>query len=1040
MNSRGSPDPRDNRHPGLNPGGVLLSDPGCAARFDGATPPGWRALCITSRGFHSFLASPPAIHGEPLRGSSGGLPGFSEALRGSLQSSVAFGGLRSASAEAKSSTRRNAFGSAWRFRLKAGLQLLPAFAALSVNAEEQVHYERDIAPILRSYCAGCHNDKDLEGKLSMETFAQLRKGGEDHAEPVKPGDPDNSFLIRSIEGREKPKMPPKDEPPLPEEEKAMLRKWVASGAPGPGNDVSILKSLTVPKVAAAAQEKPVTAAAYSVDGKWLALARTGVIEIREAATDAVRHTIAGPPGKVNAVHFTADGSQIVIASGITGLHGVAQLRKVDGGEVVREFGGHADVLYDAEISPDGKTLATAGYDRAIRLWNVADGALHRTIDVHKGAIFDLAWHPDGKVLASASADETVKLWRVSDGVRLDTLNQPQGELAAVLFTNDGEHIIAAGKDKRIHLWRFVSKESPALNPPVHSRFAHEAAVTGLALSADGKHLLSAADDRSLKLWSVPDLTLEHAYETQPDVAAVLAGMPGAAKFFAARMDGTRNVVAVENGSSGKAEKHGPNVSAVSHTSPQSPASHLKEAEPNNDSAVAMPVSLPAEIKGAVSASGDADVFRFHAVAGEALTLEVNAARSKSKLDSRLEILTKSGEPVEQVVLQATRDSWFTFRGKDSDTSDDFRLHNWAEMELNEYLYANGEVVKLWLYPRGPDSGFKVYPGGGKRHTFFGTPALVHALGAPSYVVNPLPPGSQPAPNGLPVFRLNYENDDDPYRRFGADSLLLFTAPAEGDYLARLTDVRGFGGADHGYTLTIRAQQPDFKVSIGGGPKISPGSGREISLTAERMEGFDGPIRIDIANLPAGFTVSAPVEIEAGQTSAIAVLHAVADAANPDEAADKAVKVTATARIGEKDVTKDLGTLGDIQLAPAPKVTVEILPGTDRSFVTETAGMPLEFSISPGQTISAKVRAVRHDFPGRIELGGDDSGRNLPHGLYVDNIGLNGLLIVEGQTERDFFITASKIACPCTRLFHLRATADGGQASRPVLIRVLPAGK
>ena len=38
--------------------------------------------------------------------------------------------------------------------------------------------------------------------------------------------------------------------------------------------------------------------------------------------------------------------------------------------------------------------------------------------------------------------------------------------------------------------------------------------------------------------------------------------------------------------------------------------------------------------------------------------------------------------------------------KDSDTSDDFRLQNWGEMEINEFLYAKGEVVKLWLYPRG----------------------------------------------------------------------------------------------------------------------------------------------------------------------------------------------------------------------------------------------------------------------------------------------------------------------------------------------------
>jgi hypothetical protein len=454
----------------------------------------------------------------------------------------------------------------------------------------------------------------------------------------------------------------------------------------------------------------------------------------------------------------------------------------------------------------------------------------------------------------------------------------------------------------------------------------------------------------------------------------------------------------------------------------------------------MPVQIPAQIKGNVSTASDTDLFRFHAGAGEELTLEVNAARSNSKLDSRLEVLHADGSPVEQVVLQATRDSWFTFRGKDSDTSDDFRLHNWAEMELNEYLYANGEVVKLWLYPRGPDSGYKVYPGSGKRHTSFGTPALTHALGAPAYVVTPLPPGSLPPPNGLPVFHVNYENDDDSYRRFGADSLLLFTAPADGDYLVRLTDVRGFGGEkDYGYTLSIRPRQPDFKASLGGaGPKVSPGSGREVTFSVERMEGFEGPVRIDIANLPAGFTASTPVEIEASQASAIAVISAAADAVNPDAAADKAVKITATAKIGGKEVTKDLGTLGDLQLGPAAKVAVEILPDVDRSYVKEVPGQPLELSIHPGQTITARVKAARHDFNGRIELGGDDSGRNLPHGLYVDNIGLNGLLIVEGQTERTFFITASRIAKPGTRLFHLRATADGGQASKPVTIRVMPA--
>jgi hypothetical protein len=347
------------------------------------------------------------------------------------------------------------------------------------------------------------------------------------------------------------------------------------------------------------------------------------------------------------------------------------------------------------------------------------------------------------------------------------------------------------------------------------------------------------------------------------------------------------------------------------------------------------------------------------------------------------------------------------------------------------------VVRLWLYPRGPDSGFKVYPGSGRRWTFFSTPALVHALGEPAYIVTPLPPGTTPAPNGLPVFRLNFENDDDPMRRFGADSQLLFTAPRDAEYAVRLSDVRGFGGADgFGYTLALRERRPDFTIQIAGrDPKVSPGSGREIVLTAERHEGFDGPIRIDATGVPPGFALSTPIEIEPGQITAIAVLHASADAAAPEPAADQALTLTATATIGGRESRRDLGSLGDLQLAPPAKVLVTIA-SADGSPASTPDGL-LDFVIRPGETLTARVKTTRLDFPGRIELGGDDSGRNLPHGVYVDNIGLNGLLIVEGQTEREFFITASRRTAPGTRLFHLRTTADGGQASRPARLTVLP---
>jgi hypothetical protein len=930
----------------------------------------------------------------------------------------------------------------WRTIQRALLVTLCGFSFAALPAKSQtaapIAYERDIAPILRTYCAGCHNDADLEGEFSVERFATLREGGVDEGDPVVPGKPDDSFLIRSLEGKATPRMPPKDEPRVPAAELALLKRWIAEGAAGPQRDDSILETLVVPEVAPAQGQRPaITALAFSPDGRQLAVGVYGRVEIRNATGRRVRRAITELPGKVNAVNFSPDGRQIVIATGITGLRGVARIHEVRSGKLVREFAGHRDVLYDAEFSPDGKLLATAGYDRSIRIWRVETGEELHHLAVHNGAVFDLAFDPSGTVLASASADQTVKLWRVSDGARLDTLNQPQGELYRVAFTPDGRHILAAGADKRIHLWRFVSREKPGLNPVVDSRFAHESAINTFALTGDGKFLITAAADRTLKLWSVPDLTERHAFAGQPDLVGALGPAPRMEEFVAGRMDGSLATFQIEFNEKSSA----PSVAQVSPVLRTGSTNFVEvtEVEPNDAADTAQAVALPVEIKGAIAAPGDRDVFRFHARAGEELTLAINAARSGSKLDSRLEVLHADGRPVEQVVLQAVRDSWFTFRGKDSDTVDDFRLHNWTEMELNEYLYANGEVVRLWLYPRGPDSGFKVYPGAGKRHTWFGTTALTHALNEPAYIVTPHPAGSQPVPNGLPVYRLNYENDDDPSRQWGTDSLLLFTAPAAGEYLARVSDVRGFGGeTNFHYTLAIRERRPDFSVAVGGkDPKVSPGSGRELRFTATRSEGFDGPIRIDVRNLPAGFTASTPVEIEAGQQVAIAVLHAAPDAVAPDDAADQAVQVTATATIHGQEATHGLGTLGDIQVGEPAKITVAILPGNDPSVVKAEPGRPLEFTIRPGETITARVRAERHAFTNRIELGGDDSGRNLPHGVYVDNIGLNGLLIVEGQTEREFFLTAAPIVKPGTRMFHLRASGDGGQASLPAILHVLP---
>ena len=449
----------------------------------------------------------------------------------------------------------------------------------------------------------------------------------------------------------------------------------------------------------------------------------------------------------------------------------------------------------------------------------------------------------------------------------------------------------------------------------------------------------------------------------------------------------------------------------------------------------MAIKAPVKVTGVIygKKENDTDVFRFAAKTGEQWVLEINAARSKSPLDSKLEVLDASGQPIERVRLKAVQESWLTFRGKDSNTSGDFRLFKWDEMKINQFLYVNGEVVKLWHYPRGPDSGYMVYPGSGSRYGYHDTTPLAHPLGQPAYIVEPLAKGAAPTANGLPTFTIYHQNDDESRRRFGKDSKLTFTAPTDGDYLVRVSDVRGFQGKDFKYTMTIRPRRPDFKLTIGGfADGVPKGSGREFNVKAERLDDFEGPIRIDITDVPEGFHVTAPLTIEAGQLMAFGAIYTGTDTAMPEN--DFAI-VTATATINGKEVTHDIGKLGNIKPIDKPKLIVQVTTNESGAARTGTTTDPLEFTIAPGQTISARVRVKRDGFNSRVELGSHDAGRNLPHGVYVDNIGLNGLLIVEGQTEREFFITADDWVPETTKHFHIRTTAEKGIVSNPLILHV-----
>jgi len=920
-------------------------------------------------------------------------------------------------------------------------------------AEPAPDYVEQIAPLLNKYCAGCHNAVDREGGLSLESFADLQRGGE-NGPAVLPEQAASSRLVRVLTGAAEPAMPPEDSEAPTADEIALLTAWIDAGAKGPEGAEVRMTTLRTPKIVPRHDlARGITALAYSPDGGTLAVARFALVELIDTASGKTIQSLDDFPGKVNAVHFSTDGKRLVTASGVTGLHGLATLWDVTTGERLQDFSAHRDTLYDAELSPDQTILGTCSYDQKIILWDVAEGRQLRTLEGHNDAVYDLAFSPDGTVLASASGDETAKLWQVSTGLRLDTLGQPQAEQYVVAFSPDGRFVLAGGADNRIRVWRLLSKEKQRINPLIHARFAHEGPITALEFSPDGRWLVSAAADRSLKLWDARSYTQRRLFESQPDEVAALVAAPHQPAFTVGRLDGTLaeyplEVVRSDRTSVRTSDQTSNAPAAAVPMDEGPPPAHVAETEPNDRPTEAQSIELPAVVQGVIepTSSGngdDADLFRFESQAGQQWMIEVNAARKKSPLDSKVEVLDAKGQPVLRVLLRAVRDSYFTFRGQNSDTSDGFRLHNWEEMELNEFLYAGGEVTRLWHYPRGPDSGFMLYPGRGNRDTFFDTTPVAHPLHEPCYIVEPITPGSATISNGLPVFPIYFENDDDSLRELGADSRLSFTAPADGEYLVRITDARGYGGSDFKYELTVRPRRPDFTIRIdGANPTVNAGSGKEFRVTAQRIDGFGGEVEIAVEGLPPGFHVTQPLTIEAGQESALGVLWADADAPHPTADNSKAAQLTATAMIHGQAVSKPAGSFGEIKLGEAPKLRIVITPDGDPSERSSDSSLdgtdgPVELVIAPGETISAKVRVVRNGFKGLVDFGKADAGRNLPHGVYVDDIGLNGLLVLADKDERTFFLTAAKWVPETTRLFHLQTNAAGGQASLPVVIRVEP---
>lgn len=902
-----------------------------------------------------------------------------------------------------------------------------------------VDYAKQVQPLLTKYCSGCHNDDDAEGDIQLHSLEALKIA--DQAEGlIVPKNAADSKLWKLIDGSLEPIMPPVDEAQPTAEEKQIIRDWIDQGASGEAMSVPLEKRLNL----APSRRTTASPGLYAIEpasSDWWIMGFQDHVALKKSQW--IERQNLPIAGKITKVRMAKKGRDVAIVSGIPGVGGKITLAELVGGklQVKRAIEGHSDAIYGVAWSPDSTTIATVGYDKSVRIWSVETGELLRSLSGHNGAVYDVDFDPTGKVIATASADETIKLWRVDTGERLDTMGQGEAEQYAVRFHPSGNTVMAVGADRRIRVWQIQSLTTPSVSPMLHSVFAHEAAVVALAISPDGSKIATAGEDRSIKAWRWPALEPLGQVGSVSDVPTSLFWQ-GEQEIVASVIDGKVQRFVL------KEEPARSNQSALIDSSEPEIQSRSNEAvlefgevTATRSPATPQHLQIPCRVSGSLSQSDAAssapgDWYSFDAKAVEDWLIRIDAASQKSPMDSVVDILDANGKPVLRTRLQAVRESYFTFRGKDSTISDDFRLHRWEDMELNEYLYAAGEVVRLWLYPRGPDSGFKVYPGERNRWTYFDTTATTHALNEPAWIVRELKPNEDPIPNGLPVFPIYYSNDDESTRRLGKDSQLTFRAPEDGRYLVRVRDTRGQFGEAYRYNLVINRPAPAFAIRLEPAEiTLRSNGGAEFSMVADRVEGHCDRIDIVPKELPEGVSLTNDLNIEADQIRCIATLTATPEAfAKLPETFSIELDATSKSTTEQSPAIETKSQTFTLKVKKQAKETMPLkLVGKSDP---DDAEPVREFTLKAGTTGVLKLVIQRGKLEGDISFGNAESGRNLPHGVFVDNIGLSGLLIPAGQSTREVFITAAKFVPEQVRYFHIKANVDGNPTTLPVAIRIV----
>ncbi|GIW98048.1 MAG: vegetatible incompatibility protein HET-E-1 [Pirellulaceae bacterium] len=373
----------------------------------------------------------------------------------------------------------------------------PAEGPTSV-AGETVSYARDVEPIFRTRCQGCHQAAKAHGGYVMTDFERLVAPGESGEPAIVAGDPAASYLVQQIEVVDGEAAMPKQGPPLTAAEIDRIKRWIAQGAI---NDLPPRRNAHDSDHPPVYTRPPVvTAVAFSPDGKWLAVSGFHEVLLVSTADWQTKHRLIGLSERIESISFSPDSRQVAVTGGSPGRMGEIQIWNVDNGELALSQQVSFDTVYGGCFSPDGKIVAFGCADNTVRAIDAQTGksVLHQ--GAHEDWVLACAFNPSGTHVVSAGRDRTVKLTEVAterfvDNITSITPGALSGGINALAMHPTRDEVLVGGADGTPKVYRLFRETERRIGddanlirkfPPMPGR------IFDVDISRDGQRLVAAA--------------------------------------------------------------------------------------------------------------------------------------------------------------------------------------------------------------------------------------------------------------------------------------------------------------------------------------------------------------------------------------------------------------------------------------------------------------------------------------------------------------------------------------------------------------------